>query len=325
MHFASAMTVRTPRVLLRSSRYVTRTISPGSACNWLSFRLDVSDFPSGTTTAKHAGVNPLVLRRRRTGGLLRGLLLRVRLLPAGVFAGSRSSASASLRSILTSVSVIGSLSIRLKRSIFGPSSVLAFLEAFVLPTALAVSSSISSSVLRRKTSTRAWHRLRLVCQVAVGVVDLDVDRLAEDDPLQGFGKRPVGQRDDGVAHDADGSQHGAVEFLVGRVLVDVGDRHFVVAADFQPAVVLHRFAQPRGNRPQHDPHVAAHREAIDDLLVAGGGSAVHFHPWPRFQRRQVGIFDLDEQPLAGLDLLHLRRRRSASAVPTFSRAEIARL
>ena len=134
-----------------------------------------------------------------------------------------------------------------------------------------------------------------------------VHAAAQHDAAQRLAEGAVGDRHDGVADHDHLLEHVAVELPVGRVLVDVGDLDLVVAAHFQQAVVRLRLAQRGENRAQHEPHVAADGEALDRLLVAAGSSRTAPSPSGPAPAGQVGVFDLEEQPLAGFDLLDLAR------------------
>src|SRR5262249_23713866 len=144
-----------------------------------------------------------------------------------------------------------------------------------------------------------------IAEVAIGVGDLQVHALAQHNALQRFLEGPVHHLDDGVAEYRDLANDRPVELLVGRVGVDVGDLDLVVAADLELAVAGHRLAQRGQDRAEDDTNIAADGMALDDFLVALRGDRLDLDGLARFQGGEVGVFNLDEEALAGLDLLDL--------------------
>ena len=86
------------------------------------------------------------------------------------------------------------------------------------------------------------------------------------------------------------------------MFVDVGHFDFIPATHFEHSVARLGFAELRGDRPENQPHIAANREAVANLLVATRYPAANPHSLTRFEDGEVGIFDFHKESLAGLQL-----------------------
>ena len=87
--------------------------------------------------------------------------------------------------------------------------------------------------------------------------------------------------------------------------IGVGHRDCVVALDLQPSVPLSGTSKSSGDAAEGDPHVAAHREAIDRLAVTTRDGHCHLDWLTGFQGRQVGVVDPDKESLARFHLRDL--------------------
>ena len=175
--------------------------------------------------------------------------------------------------------------------------------------------------------------IRTVGQIAVGIGDLEVDRLAEHGPLQGFLEGPVGDRDHSVTDDRHGTEYRLVGLLGGGMGVGVGHCHGVVAFDLQSSVPLDGTSQPGGDTAQCDPDVATDGEAIDVFAVTTGDRNGDLDRLAGFQGCQVGVVDANEESLPRLDLRHpivlaghvcsdlLQGRDCAAVVPQLEMAQ----
>ena len=113
--------------------------------------------------------------------------------------------------------------------------------------------------------------------------------------------------------------------LVGGVGVGVGHLDRVAAADFEDAVAGDRAGRGVvGMEPSAMRTLRPDRVAVDGFLVAALGRAADLDLFAGRQDGEVLVVDLDVEAPAGLDLLE-RRSSPERAVPTFSRASIARL
>ena len=90
----------------------------------------------------------------------------------------------------------------------------------------------------------------------------------------------------------------------GSVHVAVGDGDGVVSADFESVVAELRLAERGGNGTDDDANVAADGEAFHGLDVAARRFDFHGHGLAGFECREVGVFDADEEPLAGFEQFH---------------------
>ncbi len=159
--------------------------------------------------------------------------------------------------------------------------------------------------------------------VAIGVGDLDVDPLAQHHAWQWFAERAVGNLHVGGADHGDLGKDLLLQCLRRGVLIEIGHGYLVVALDFQLAAVRLRVAQPRWNGAQHDPDVASDRKATDCFDVAAGNFAADLDGVVGTEHSQIGVFDLHKQRLPASSF-STPWSPSASVVPTFSNASIAR-
>ena len=90
------------------------------------------------------------------------------------------------------------------------------------------------------------------------------------------------------------------------MFVGVSHTNFVAALYFQPTVIGFGHAQSRRHTAQSQADVSTHRKTLDRFGVSATGFASNLDALFGIQNRQVGVFDFDEETLAGFQFVSVR-------------------